>query len=236
MSKHIFKQRHAGFSLIEILVVVGIVMLLLGGMVKVAQVVRTNAITKNTETTIRILTTALETYREKTDKRDGNFKFFTDPIQQMGGGNPYDLDSMKKCFYPPPSTIPNGFSIEGPGSVDPHKMDTVGRPWGDFEGLSDTDKQDRVTALASIEFLYNALYVQPDCQALLNKISGSMTANADNDFATFPGGPAPLIEVIDGWGHPLWYKFMGQGNFPQISSAGQDGLFNTADDIISSEQ
>ena len=52
-----------GFTLIEILVVVAILGILLGGMVSVGSHVRTNAQIKNTKSVIRALVAALEEYR-----------------------------------------------------------------------------------------------------------------------------------------------------------------------------
>ena len=44
-----------------------------------------------------------------------------------------------------------------------------------------------------------------------------------------------LIEVNDAWGHPISYQTQGAGNFPLLRSAGPDGIFGNADDILSSE-
>ena len=74
---------------------------------------------------------------------------------------------------------------------------------------------------------------------MLNRLGSDVTSNADNDWVveTAHGAPIqrPLMEVNDAWGHPLRYQWQGEGNFPLISSAGEDGVFDTADDIISSE-
>jgi prepilin-type N-terminal cleavage/methylation domain-containing protein len=93
---------------------------------------------------------------------------------------------------------------------------------------------------ASIEFLYLCLENVSECRAMLNRLGSDVTSNADNDWVVEKseyGAPIqrPLMEVNDAWGHPLRYQWQGDGNFPLISSAGEDGVFNTADDIISSE-
>jgi hypothetical protein len=44
-----------------------------------------------------------------------------------------------------------------------------------------------------------------------------------------------LPELLDGWGRPMKYRFHGQGNFPRFYSAGVDGIFLTADDIVSTD-
>ena len=68
------RKRQAGFTLIEILVVVAIIMLLTTGMVKVAQTVRTNTQIKVTKGTISLLVSALGEYKNFHDRGSG-FEF-----------------------------------------------------------------------------------------------------------------------------------------------------------------
>ena len=95
-------------------------------------------------------------------------------------------------------------------------------------------------ALASIEVLQLYLDDVPDSREVLNKISGSMKANAHGHVVDPVGDNDPddfkeLVEISDAWKLPLRYETRGGGNFPLISSAGPDGQFDTADDILSSE-
>ena len=92
--------------------------------------------------------------------------------------------------------------------------------------------------MTTIEFIYAVLEDVPECRAILEKIPNDRVVNADNDSMSIldPSGSSvveakALLEVNDAWGHPLLYRTMGEGNFPELVSAGPDGLFGTGDDI-----
>ena len=58
--------------------------------------------------------------------------------------------------------------------------------------------------------------------------SDSVAANANSQEKA-------LIEINDAWDNPIDYGNPGNGNFPTPRSAGPDGVFQTADDILSTE-
>jgi len=76
----------------------------------------------------------------------------------------------------------------------------------------------------SIIDAYIALNELPQSEKILGKLSGTATERQ--------GG---AVVFIDAWKNELRYDNPVNGNFPIIKSAGPDGVFDSADDIISSE-
>ena len=76
----------------------------------------------------------------------------------------------------------------------------------------------------------------PPARDILKNLPNSVVANDDNDalLDNRTDTTKPLLEVNDAWGHPLWYRRPANG-FPKLISAGPDGVFQTADDIVSTE-
>ncbi len=100
------------------------------------------------------------------------------------------------------------------------------------------------------EGLYFFLSQVPDCRKTLDKIDRSLLTNKDNNgnemklVINTPAGPSfPLVRIIDPWKVPLRYDYYDDSlsplppnpatrkTFPLITSAGPDGLFDTSDDI-----
>jgi type II secretory pathway pseudopilin PulG len=137
----------------------------------------------------------------------------------------------------------NFYSQGNPNFLFPSNYPTGSTPsdvndstiWDDYTELTAVQLNDRLLAQSNIEILYANLDDVPDCQTILNRIPSDVTANDDNDSVTINGQPKGLIEVNDAWGHPISYQTQGVGNFPLLRSAGPDGIFGNADDILSSE-
>jgi len=230
------RKRQAGFTLIEILVVVAIIMLLTAGMVKVAQTVRTRAQERVTKGTISLLVSALGEYKNFHDRGSGfEFRIEPDFPDFITGNIPPNaglIDALSEFF---------GNNFDGSDGEDQHNNFA----WKDMDLLTSEQEEGRRLALATIEFLYCVMEDVPGCKAILEKLPVDVAVNDDNDSVTIRGQAKPLLEVNDAWGHPLWYTVRGErsllaappqpGNFPAIASAGPDGLFNTADDIVSTE-
>jgi hypothetical protein len=90
-----------------------------------------------------------------------------------------------------------------------------------------------------MEVLIMYLVDVPACREPFNRLPSSASNNLDDDgiVQMFGGaaGQRGLEDGYDAWGCPLMYRNSGKDNFPVIISAGKDGLFDTADDILSSE-
>jgi len=234
-------KRLRGFTLIELLVVIGIIMILITGIIKVAQSVQVKAKIKNTKSTISLLCAVLEEYRDVRSGSSG-LSFPVDPLTW--------ITKLKV----PPDPANDGASVEtfnatlgynGLGGLggsfvfdknDPMSDGHLVFTWDDLDLLPPGQEEIRRGARASIEMLYLYLESVSECRAMLNRLGSDATSNDDNDWVVEGAAiQRPLIEVNDAWGHPLRYQWQGEGNFPLISSAGEDGVFDTADDIISSE-
>ncbi|MBN2376727.1 MAG: prepilin-type N-terminal cleavage/methylation domain-containing protein [Sedimentisphaerales bacterium] len=203
-----FKLAAAGFTLVELLVVVAIVLIIVSGIVTVGGTVRTQAKIRNTESTIRLLESALTEYN--------NYKSSFPP---GCGDEQYDFVTIvqDRTGY---------FGEEGDHAIAP---DT----WGTFAGV---DLNRLLAARASVEILYFFLDQVPDCQKYLSRIAEEYKTNEDGDSLKVNDVFVPLIEVNDAWQRPIRYKvFLTGEDFPELISAGPDGLFYTADDIISTE-
>jgi len=205
-----FKPAAAGFTLVELLVVVAIVLIIVSGIVTVGGTVRTQGKIHNTESTIQMLESALTEYI--------NYKKTSYP------GSCGDVDYS---FV----TLENltGVSVGSGYPVD----HALGSPnWGTFGG---SDLNRLLAARSSIEILYYWLDAVPDCQKYLSRIAEEFKTNEDGDSLGVNDVLVPLIEINDAWQRPIRYKVLSGEDFPELISAGPDGLFYTADDIISTE-
>jgi len=214
--------KQKGFSLIELLVVIAIIMILITAMAKVGGYVRTNAQIKTTKNTITLLCSALQQYKEYyPDEPD---PFPTEPYAEAaGGGYPYDFVNFEDCF-PSTATLNNTTS---------HNI--AGKAWEDFDSLQEIDQNELIAARASIKVLYWHMDDVSPSQAILNSLPESAKINEFGDYVDYSGEQKTLIEVIDAWHRPIRYRTNGPGNFPTLTSAGPDGVFDSADDIVSSE-
>ena len=227
----IARRKPRGFSLVELLVVMAIMSLLAVGMVAVGSHVRTNAKIRDTESTIRILCTALDAYQEYHDTGSSNFKFPTPPVDHTKD----ELNDELSAYF-------GGTNVEMTAANEGDHEDYI---WDDEDDLADTTDQDidaqkerRQEAIATIEFLYFHLNDTPPARDIIKNLPNSVVANDDEDYLvdkrTTSDRTVPFLEVNDAWGHPLWYRRPANG-FPKLISAGPDGVFRTADDIVSTE-
>jgi len=225
-------RRVGGFSLVEILVAIAIIAILIGAMVTVADYVHTNAKIKNTENTIQFLSSALSEYREAKRGSSGTVEFPTEPYMQaeLNGGSAASDVRFRECW---------GWLGANDFDLDSHTLPTAA--WENWDSLDPAEQDELIAARASSEVLYYYLQGVPQCRELLNKLPGKATANDDLDAVRDGTNEMALMEVIDAWGYPIRYRNVTDGsgyltgNFPILTSAGPDGLFDTADDIISSE-
>jgi type II secretory pathway pseudopilin PulG len=91
----------------------------------------------------------------------------------------------------------------------------------DFPEQSETDF---ANAVVHSEYLYQQLSSIPDSRKILEMIEASLIKN---DYGTTETSP----EIYDPWGTSLEYRYLSGETFPVLISAGQDKIFDTADDI-----
>jgi len=218
-----WKTRKKGFTLVEVLVVMGIAAIILAVMLKVAGNVFTNAKVKNTKSTIKVLVNALEQFKEQRQADLGNQFQFPNP-------NPYDINHASYAFLRIPealnvyyNTTAFGYSMEG---------DHFKPNWKDAGKLTYDQQQEIFYARATTEVVVVILNNTPGCKEILNRMPGTALVNADLDSILDNGNQISLLEVVDAWETPLRYQYV-QNNFPTITSAGPDGVFDNADDIDS---
>ncbi len=98
----------------------------------------------------------------------------------------------------------------------------------------------------NIATMYNELSQNLKCRPMLEGLPQDCVIPLENcdwdGSGTIESIEKTIVAIVDGWhaedeGNdiPLTYTNRGNGNFPVIRSAGKDRIFNTADDIISSE-
>lgn len=246
----------AAFTLVELIVVIGIIAIIAGGSLFVGKSIINNAKNKNTRAAIRVLTTALDNYREVRQTRHNPTGLVfpvepADPVLANPGWDPFEsfddfndhhlIDALNRHFHS------NRFEVARIG--EHNSLDNPGtwkKIWEDpIDRLSATQINKRIFALASIEYLYVVLNDTAQCRDILNNLPEDMVTNYDNDGIDDIKNQIliPLYEVNDAWGRPLRYRSnafydtvpLGVENYPTITSAGPDGIYDTDDDISSDD-
>ena len=223
----------AAFSLVELLVVMAIIAIVATALVTVSNTVRTRAQVRTTQATIQLLDSALTAYQQDRDTGRGNFEFPTEPFleAELDDANPEDahlIDYFYACW---PYLGTADFALGAHMTFTWDDEDDLPLPPAEIND----EKNQRIAARASIEFLYWMLNDIKASRVILEKLPANTTANEDDDSVTVDIREVTLVEVNDAWGRPIRYRTQGTGNFPLLTSAGPDGIFDNADDIVSSE-
>jgi prepilin-type N-terminal cleavage/methylation domain-containing protein len=237
-----------GFTLVEILVVVAVIVILATMIVGITSRVNNQAKEQLTENTFAILDAALQEFYDY----GWSYNVYTD--------FKFPLDVIEPAVPPVPDNILElilGTEYSAKVSIEPlaPTMPIVHRP-----------------EYASSELLYFFLSKVPECRATLDKIDESLITNKDfsgNEMKLVINDGVKPIEYrlprfVDPWhergatakiGQTLIYDYSYEYQppagatvvkriFPIITSAGPDGIFNspgpdgkfgTADDVISSD-
>ena len=187
---------------------VAIVAVLSAGLYVVGSRVETQAKIKQTQSTIEILSAALEQYY------DANSNCF--PFK---AGLTYDRNHLK-------GTDSNGLGSD--------VTDKAGFPLSAAAYNS---------LYASSEALYYFLNRIPASRKIIGTINSSLITNKDNkntEYFFIPTGGTtvyPLLHFVDAWNSPFRYTYSSGDNFPVITSAGPNRIFEPngvyIDDITS---
>jgi prepilin-type N-terminal cleavage/methylation domain-containing protein len=209
------KYNH-GLSLVEMLIVIGVIALLATMVIGVASRIDNQAKEKLARSTVAILDGALGQFHDYgyTYKNPiyAEFDFPLDVIEPALG--PLSPDVLI-------TTLTQEFGLAV--SVEPVY---TGEPI--FHNLEYT----------SCELLYFFLSRIPECREILDKIDGSLITDKDDNGYRMKlrigNSDYPLLRIIDPWGKTLIYDYSNEitrRTFPIITSAGPDGNFGTDDDI-----
>jgi prepilin-type N-terminal cleavage/methylation domain-containing protein len=240
----------AGFTLVEILVVVAVIVILATMIVGITSRINNQAKEQLTENTFAIIDAALQEFCDY----GWNYNVYTD--------FKFPLDVTEPAVPPVPTDILQiilGAEYTAKVTIEPL--------------IPTMPKVDHIPEYASSELLYFFLSKVPECRATLDKIDESLITNKDfsgNEMKLVINDGVKRIEYrlprfVDPWhqsgapakiGQTLQYDYSYEyqppagpttvikRSFPIITSAGPDGIFNspgpdgkfgTADDVISSD-
>ena len=210
----------SGFTLIEMIVVVGVVAILVSMVMTVATRVQNKAKEQLTKSTLDILNGALSEFADFGYRYKGKDAFVGSDQGDFYAGLKFPLD----C---------NGL-IET--DVETELEDALWLDSGDVV-INSPDPQLEDSGIATAYFLLSRV---PGCREILAGIDGSLVKS--NGAIAVGGIEYPWVRVVDAWGEPLRYDlYYEAGNFqdwidtrrsfPLIISSGLDKEFGTDDDI-----
>jgi len=202
-------RRQLGFTLIEVLVTLAIILILAGALVGTGKYLRTRAERQLTQSEIEVICTALEQYYDQT-----NPKQFPPQVDNQSG--------MEKALFgdPPTQGITVVKGMHPVPDTDPATDDTGTVFW---------------RSEAAFYFLNKV----PQSKEILNSLSNRMLSNKDLNGVglqvQIPAGGTTYdwVRFVDAWGTTLRYTYLSGDAFPVLVSAGPDKKFDTKDDLSS---
>jgi prepilin-type N-terminal cleavage/methylation domain-containing protein len=217
-------QKQSGFSLMEVLVSLAVILILIGALVGTASHIRTRANVDLTKSMLEVLSAALEQYYA--DQTPNAFPFDTpdSPPPNDNGflGDDYIAASLIGDIDPA-NPNPANITVIAPGVLPDHTSADTGL--------------DSVSSASSAALFY-FLDKDPASRSVASAVSNTLITNKDTSGAnitfTFTvGGTIDLPRYIDPWGTSIRYVYLDGTAFPVLTSAGPDRIFDTPDDITS---
>jgi prepilin-type N-terminal cleavage/methylation domain-containing protein len=232
-------SKNSGFTLIEMMLVLAIVVLLVSMIVGIAKRVDDQGKERLCRNTIALIGNALEQFRD--------FGYVYKHTDFAGLTFPLDCNGL-------------GINDIGPRLSVQSMLHDAMYPSG-IVGVGPASGYDPVYSGSAT--LYFILSQVPDCRTTLDKIDKSLLTNAGTDGTALniiinsgtTVNTYPFTRIIDPWGKPLRYDYYpdfkdymaehpsgswngyddrmasGKKTFPVITSAGPDKTFDTSDDI-----
>ena len=210
----------SGFTLIEMLLVVAIIAILVAMVVGVTKRIDDQGRERLCRETLAIIDNALEQFR------DFGYEYKNASYDELDF--PIDCDSFLEPDLAIVLPVELGTTTIDITPNDPCQIENSGS-----------------------EVLYLFLIQVPDCRITIDKIDKSLLTNKDKNDNILrieinppSGNFIPLLRIIDPWGKALRYDYYDvdfltllpilntKKTFPIVTSAGPDGKFDTADDII----
>ncbi len=206
------------FTLVEMIVVVAVITILMSIVVTTAMRLVNKGKEQLTESTIGIVTAALEQFKDYGYQYYGNYDGLKFPLDDTG----CSLTITTPGIFNLQNTLQNALTTTIPTIVS-------------FSGANNTD-----TTLYSCEMMYLFLSRVPTSRETLGRIDRSQIIA--NGTILINGQGYPWMRIVDAWGTTLRYSYFYydavnniwvRRNFPLVTSAGQDKVFGTPDDITS---
>lgn len=201
-----------GFTLVEILTVLAIILVLAGALLGVGKYLTVRAKADLTASELEVLATALQQYYDDM----GAFPFVTE--------KDFDGDLIVDQYTEAHLEYDVNGNVLPDGSVDTLRAD-------ESEVLTDGP----ATSCAMFYFLDS----NPNSRRILDAVMDSLISNKAMDGAALklekPPGSGNLIDLprfIDAWGTSVRYEYVDGWAFPRLTSAGPDANINTAEDNI----
>ncbi len=205
------RRTKTGVTLVEMLVVVAIIAILATMVIGIAARIDNQAKERLAKSTIAIINAALGQFQDYGYRyKDSDYADFDFPLDC----NDFPASELQTTLQ---QALGKSISIIPIGSHDPN-----------YSGS---------------EALYFLLSRVPESRKTLEKIDRSLLTSEGSDkqdmIINIDGRGSPLYRFIDPWGTILRYDYYDEDdpdkdearNFPEITSAGPDGNFNTFDDI-----
>jgi type II secretory pathway pseudopilin PulG len=194
-------------SLMEVLVALAVILVLISALTGVGSYVKTRASIDLTRSMLEVLCTSLSQYYDDF----GDFPFDTDTDAPEDG----TLDDYLEA----------DLQIDLNGLVDP------------AGSLVEQDGNGTNVSTASSAALFYFLDKNPSSRDIVGAVDNSLVTNKDIDGnpikVTIDGTDYDLPRYIDPWKMSIRYEYLPGTAFPVLTSAGQDKIFNTPDDITS---
>ena len=197
------KRRYAqfGFSLVEVLVVMAIIIILATIVVGVGKRFVRQSQERLTNSAIDVIQTAIEQYHDFHEK----FPFVTPPISDSDG---YTQDMLITALR----------TVENDQTVTVQPAGTIGEEYSSEMLYYVLDQYPNSRRL--IDAMVADLKTSKDDQGRERKI-----------ILNNGGEEIPLVRFVDIWGRSLRYVYTQDMTFPLVLSAGIDGEFGSSDDL-----
>ena len=215
-----FSRLKSGFTLIEMIVVVGVIIILAAVILTTATRAGNKAKEQLTKNTLEILNAALDEFSQYGYQYKGEYNLsFNQNQREFYSELKFPLD----C---------NGFDVSGIENELDEAMDA--------SIDIDIDSPGHLIEDSGSAVMYFLLSRIPQAKKILSEIDGSLIKQRGS--VTVNGRVYPWTSVVDAWGTPVRYDlYYEAGNFqdrmetrrsfPLIISAGADKEFGTGDDV-----
>ncbi len=219
------KQKKNGFTLIEMLIVLAVIVLLASLVIGLASRIDNQGKERLAKSTIALLTSALEEFRD--------FGYTYKHLDYTGFEFPLDCNDFPSTRGILEPTLEDALGLE---------PDTIAIVAVDVNSPANHQPE-----YSGCEAMYFFLSKVPECRQTLDQISSKLITDKDENGnrmkLLIAGESYPLLRVIDPWGITLRYDYydelqtspdlreQSKRAFPFISSAGPDGDFDTDDDV-----